>query len=111
MFKSERKGDWNPVTGFDKKTQRSIAEYSRNPRHLEMYKWIDYVVTGIRHFSFVDDEKVKEYSIMQPTTRKTVVKWMHKLVQAVEKRLTKMLPNRFGNVHLRNLPFCTVWKF
>eukprot|EP00954_Amorphochlora_amoebiformis_P003249 253258-Amorphochlora_amoeboformis.AAC.1 len=75
LKEDKENGTWDPHDGH------KAGRY--NSKHFKIYKWIDYVVDGLRPFSFVEDTKVRRYSSMEgsllsrssSTCRKRSRKW------------------------------------
>ena len=50
----------------------------------------------LKPFEFVESDLTRKYTNLQPTCRKTLMKYMHLTTLEVEKAITKSLPDRFA---------------
>lgn len=58
-----------------------------------VYSWINWIVTDLLPFALCEKNRVRNYSKLKSISRKTVMKYMDKIVLKVEDRECKTIPN------------------
>ena len=61
-----------------------------------IYGWIEQIVFGSMPFSISEDEIFVKYSTLSPVSTDTIVKYIEKLGEVVEKKLKQILPDKFS---------------
>ncbi|KAL0217490.1 hypothetical protein RCL1_008071 [Eukaryota sp. TZLM3-RCL] len=63
-----------------------------------IYGWLDWTITGISPFSFVDSELTRRYTTLKPICSNTLLKYMELLDDATMESISALLINKFGLV-------------
>ena len=67
-----------------------------NPKTVQVYGWLDWVVTKGLPFTFCEDETNCQYSRLKPLSYKTFMKYLGKVSDLVKQRIAQNLPEVFG---------------
>jgi hypothetical protein len=67
-------------------------------KNVNIHAWIDCVLSGLKTFSFVEEEETRKYSKLKPIYSETLVKYMNLLFREVEFEISKILPSKFAIV-------------
>ena len=62
-----------------------------NKKAINIYSWLDWVITEMKPFSFVDSELTRKYTNLSPICRNTFTKYMESVTIEVEKKIAKVL--------------------
>ncbi|XP_036367828.1 uncharacterized protein LOC118767407 [Octopus sinensis] len=62
---------------------------------LNFYGWIEWVCVGLKPFSFTEDPLTHKYTNLGSITNVALKKYMEKLTQEVEKKISDELPSKF----------------
>lgn len=79
----------NNTSGPSVPTVQSTLDHMMDGRSQNMLKWIDWVSMGELPLSWVDDERNRTYSCLQPICSKTMKKYSFRLVSVIEKDITR----------------------
>ncbi|KAG2876478.1 hypothetical protein PC114_g24174 [Phytophthora cactorum] len=77
--------------------QRATAARRRRS-HIDIYRWVEWAVVDRRPFTFVERRRVRQNPRMGIITAKTYTISIKKLRGAVDQRVIKILPKKFGLV-------------
>lgn len=61
-----------------------------------IFSWIELIVFEYLPFNFVEKERVRKILKIQPISENTLKKYVELLCEAVEQRITNILPQKFG---------------
>jgi len=87
---------WCPTKGYQvDRAQVPITSFMPKGAQ-KVYGWLDWVITNLFPFSFVENEKNREYSNLEKTDRKTFMKYMFAVVKRVEDKIAKEMPQKIG---------------
>jgi hypothetical protein len=65
-------------------------------KSINIHGWIDWVVSGLKPFAFVEEEETRKYSKLKPICSETLVKYMNLLCRQVEIEIARILPPTFA---------------
>jgi hypothetical protein len=82
----------NFVSGEKKLTITSFLPL----KSTNIYSWIDWVVSGLRPFSFVEQHETREYTKLKPICKETLIKYLNLLTKEVENEVRKRIPEHFA---------------
>ena len=83
------------LAGADRSVFRSIVVSSKGKK---IFQWMETVIGDLQPFSFVEKEYVRKNMQPPPICTETLVKYMLKLTEVVEKKIEKELPDLFALV-------------
>ena len=63
---------------------------------VQLYSWLDWIITDNQPFSFLKKETSKNYSNLRPVSIPTFVKYMNRVTKIVEQKIAKILGPKFG---------------
>ena len=66
-----------------------------NKQELNNYSWLDWICNDLKPFSFVENEKLRRYTILENISRNTFMKHQNLVTEATEKVSTE-LPCKFA---------------
>lgn len=61
-----------------------------------IFCWMNWVVTKLKPFSFVEEEETREYSKLKPMCSETLIKYINLVCREVEQEISKRLPKKFA---------------
>ena len=96
MRQAHLQREWLPDSGFQvDRSQVRITSFV--PRGADkIYGWLDWVISNLFPFSFVENAKNREYSHLDKTDHKTLMKYMFLLVKRVERKIANEMPKKIG---------------
>ena len=68
------------------------------PKTLKIFGWLDWIVSCSLPFNVVTNETFKKYTHLPPITITTCMNYLEALTLVLEKKITKMLPDKFALV-------------
>jgi hypothetical protein len=76
---------------LDISKQRAITKYVPSSQGKNIFGWLDWVIMEYLPFSFVEKERSRSYTRLNPISRNSFVKYMHKLTEMVEAEISTLL--------------------
>ena len=67
-----------------------------NPKAKNIYGWLKFVIGKGVGFNWVEWDRVRDFTALEPITIKTLKKFMGLLTKKVEEIVANMLPDKFG---------------
>jgi hypothetical protein len=100
MVLAQEQGLWCPLKAFlIDRSQVLITSFM--PRGAtKIYGWLDWVISNLNPFSFVENPKNREYSKLDSTDHKTFKKYMLLLVKRVENKIKDQMDSKIGLMFL-----------
>ena len=75
-----------------------ILESLWSPKTQRVHAWMALIIDGMLPFSFCENERARQFLKFDSIARNTLVKYMGKLTEIVEKKLAAHLPEKFALV-------------
>ena len=88
------------VEAFDENNQtngtfETRMEFFYPKKSVQVNGWLEFVVEGLQPFQIVENKSITRHVRYAPITVKTLKKYMEKLSQRVENKISNMLPDKF----------------
>lgn len=78
------------------KNSKSFEFISYPMKAKRLHAWIECVVKGLEPFSFVTKQHIRRHMKYEPISVKTLMKYMSKLVNVVQTKIRKLIPEKFS---------------